>query len=164
MLVITASATVFMVYSDSRVLSQSQMEEFGVQVEMVELPGPKDARRIWITVTVRPVGEGKKFRRLGFSVLEKALDADFASTDARKGGIRDTKKWAKEIRGEIIEKSFLRFSVSDAEIPCGYIVVHFDLPKDAGIAVFGTYYLPLAEIKSEANQPSEPTRPARGSS
>jgi len=156
-LLILASTASAMVLSDSRVLSQSQMAELGVQVELAELPGPKETRKIWISAMVRPLGEGRKFLRLGFSILEKVLDADFASTDPRMGGIRDSKNWAKEIRGEASAKPFLRFCVSEGEISCGYIVVRFALPKDAGIPVFGTYYLPLTEIKREAKQMPEPT-------
>jgi hypothetical protein len=153
-LVSTASA---MVLGDSRVLSQAVMEELGVQIEVAELPGPKDARRIWITATVRPLDPGRKFRYLGYSILEKKLDADFESTDAKKAGIRDAKKWAKEIRGEISDKSSLRFPISEGEIPYGYIVVHFNLPPKDGIGVFGTYYLPLRAIERAPKPSPAPT-------
>lgn len=161
LLLTLASSASAMVFVDSRVVSLSQMEELGVQVEITEVPGPKDARKIWIAATILPLSQEKKFCQVGYSILAKELDADFASTDAKKGGIRDAKKWAKEIRGENSEKPFLKFSVSKAELPNGYIVVHFQLPDDGDIPVFGIYYLPLKDLKEEADQPSQPAPLAR---
>jgi hypothetical protein len=156
LLLILASTASAMVVLDSRVLSLSGMQELGVEVEVTEAPGPKSARKIWITTTVQPLSKDRKFRFLGFSILEKEIDADFASPE--KAGLRDAKRWAKEVRGEVHEKPFLRFSVSEAEIPNGYIVVHYSLPKEAGIGDFGSYYLLLRDLKREAEPPPPPIR------
>ena len=137
-----------MVVGDSRVLSQADLKDLGVQVEATEFPGPQGVRKIWITATFLPWDLAKQFRSLGYAILEKPLDADFATTDPRKAGIRDAKKWAREIRGAISEQPLIRFNVFENELPCGYIVVHLVLPHEAGIPVFGTYYLPLKDIRS----------------
>jgi hypothetical protein len=138
-----------MIYSDSRILSLSEMNELGIQIESAELPGPSHLRRIAVTVSVFPVAKGNRFVSTSYSILEKAPDADFASSDGRKSGVRDSKRWAKEIRGETSQKPIFTFNVAPDELPYGYLVVHLTLPRKDGIGVFGLYYFLLRDLKRE---------------
>lgn len=144
-----------MVFSDSRVLALAELQLQGVQIEVTSLPGPKEAQRHAITVKVMATPKGHTFRWVSFAILEKALDADFASREPKKSGQRDSGIWAKKIRGEASNKPSLVFQVSDLEVPAGYVKVSFSLPKDDGIAVFGDFYLPLSEIIGKSRQSAQ---------
>jgi len=134
------------IYEDSRVLTLSEIQKLGVQIEVNRLPGPANVRRHTVTVMVFLSDQGNSFGSVSYSILEKALDADFASTEPRKCGLRDAKCWAKEIRGQISTKPVFSFKVSDDEIPYGYLKVSLHLPPKEGIGCFGEYYLPLGQI------------------
>ena len=149
--VAVAVAAQAMVYVESHVLSVAEMQSLGLQLDVHTIPGPKSALCSRVVAFVLPNDPSRHFHWISFAVLEKALDADWASSDPKKTGARDSKTWAKEVRGETSAKPTLTFAVSGDEIPRSYLVVEFGLPPRDGIATFGCYYLPLRELASLSN-------------
>jgi hypothetical protein len=165
------------VYHESRVLTLAEMQKLGFQVEVNTLPGPKDARRHKITVFAMPTEDGVAVKWVSFSILEKALDADFENP--KNSWKRDAAIWAKKIRGEQTDKQFFTFFVSDQELSFGYLLVTCSLPPPPEVKLrdWGYYYLPLSKLiecpKSPTsrttkpdpkvpNQSSQPTLPTGG--
>jgi hypothetical protein len=149
LLLVISTSLRAMIYCDSRVLSLSEMRALGIQIETTELPGPSTVRRIAVTVSVFPAAKGNKFLSMSCSVLGKAIADDFASSDARKSGVRDSKQWAKEIRGESAQKPIFTFYVAPDELPNSYLVVRLHLPRQNGIGAMGMYYFLLRDLKKE---------------
>ena len=81
-------------------------------------------------------------------VLEKELNADWASSASGKSGARDSKTFSREVRGEYSDRATITFSLSEDEIPRSYLLVEYFLPPTKGIATFGSYYLPLSQTVS----------------
>jgi hypothetical protein len=162
---LTADAVV---YHESRVLTLSEMQKLGFQVEVNTLPGPKDFRRHIITVVATPTEDGVTVKWVSFSILEKALDADF-----EKSWKKDAAIWAKIDRGAQTEKPFLTFNVSDQELPFGYLLVTCSLPPEpvSQMRDWGYYYLPLSRIiestktptsNPDSKVPNQPPTPTTG--
>ncbi len=145
-----------MVYSDSRVLSLAEMDAYGVEISATR--GAEAGQGMLVTVSVLPGFGSRTYQSMSYSVLEREPDEDFASTDARKSGIRDTKRWAKEVRGGSTAKVIWAFVLSDQEVPRSYLVVRFNLPPRNGIPVFGSFYFLPRDLRKEASQPSPPPR------
>lgn len=133
---------------DSRISNLAELQQLGIQMEMQELPGPRHVRRIHFSAAVIAAGSDFSFRSMGFSVLERELDEEFSSKEAKVVGLRDAKRWAKEVRGASTEKRSLTFSVAEDELPNVYFVVQFNLPK-AHEADIGVYYLLLKPLRDE---------------
>ena len=148
-----AQSAVAMIHSDSRVVSLQEIAREGIKVEVRRPVGQAD--RLFVSVEVLAVG--KTYRSMAFSVLDKPIDADFASTDVKKIAIRDSKRWAREERGSTTEKKSMFFALTKAESLRCYVVLHFWLPPKDGIPVLGTYYLIVSDAEKEANKAPEPT-------
>jgi len=149
LLLVISTSLRAMIYCDSRVLSLSQMKALGIQIETTELPGPNTMRRVAAEVSVFPTAKDNKFISMSFSVLGKPIDDDFASSDAKKSAVRDTRQWAKEIRGETAQKPIFTFYVTPDELPNSYLVVRLHLPRKNGIGAMGVYYYLLRDLKKE---------------
>jgi hypothetical protein len=152
-LLVFAQSAAAMVYTDSRVVSLAELAREGIRVDLRRPAGL--AGRVFVSVEVLAVD--RTFRAMAFSVVDRQLDADFASTDAMKSGIRDAKRWAREERGGSTEKKSMTFALTRAESPRCYVVLKFTLPSREGIPVFGSYYLVVSEAEKEANRLPEPT-------
>ena len=147
-LLIFAKSAVAMVHTDSRVVSLSELAREGIRVEVRRPAGLSG--RVYVSVEVLAVD--RTFQSMEFSVVDKPLDADFASMDPKKVGIRESKRWAKEERSSRVEKKFMMFPLTRAESFRCYVRLRFTLPPNPkdGLPVFGSYYVIVSEAEKEA--------------
>ena len=129
---------------ESRVLALAEMQKLGVEIEVSSLPGPREAPRHAITVRVMTADPLDRFLWISFSILARALDADFAAVG--NAGKRDSATWAKPVRSEASNKPSLSFRVSDAEVPFGYVKLNLSRSPKDGTYDLGDYYLPLTQL------------------
>ena len=127
---------------DSRVLTPAEMRQLGVGIEVKSVPGPKESLRHTVTVGVIVDRKEDKFWGVGFAILDRALDADFASPG--NAGLRDAGTWTRQVRGETSAKPNLVFRVSDADLAFGYLRLTLGRAPRGGTRHEGIYYLPLS--------------------
>jgi hypothetical protein len=147
------------VYSDSRVLSCAEMAQLGVNIRVGF--GAESGYGMQVWVSILPSGEGRVYRSMEYAVLVREPDADFSSTDPVKSGIRDSKDWAKEVRGDSTEKTLWSFRLSEQEIPRTYLVVRFSLPPKNDMRGFGRFYFLPRELRKGANLAAQSTPPGQ---
>ena len=127
---------------DSRVLTLAEMRQLGLEIEVKSLPGPKETLRHTVTVGVMVDRKEDKFWGVGYAILDRALDADFASPG--NAGLRDSGMWTRQVRGEASAKPKLVFRVSDADLAFGYLRLTLGRAPRGGNRYEGIYYLPLS--------------------
>jgi hypothetical protein len=144
-LLVSAQSAAAMVYTDSRVVSLAELAREGIRVEVRRPAGLSG--RVYVSVEVLAVD--RTFQSMEFSVVDKPLDADFASTDPKKVGIRESKRWAKEERSSSTEKKVMTFPLTRAESSRCYVRLRFTLPPNPkdGLPVFGSYYIIVSDAE-----------------
>ena len=129
---------------DSRVLTPAEMRKLGVEIEVKSLPGPKTNPRHTVSVRVIVDRKEDKFWGVAYAILDRTLDADFASPG--NAGLRDSGTWTRQVRGDASAKPSLTFQVADTELPYGYLKLTLGRAPRGGRRHEGIFYLPLTSF------------------
>ncbi len=143
-------ATQAMVFADTRVLCLAEFEARGISIEAAPALGQTDI--YFVRITIRGGDPDVVFQSMEMDVAERNIDSDFTSTDVKKTGIRDSKRWAKIVRNLSTRTNSMSFSIARDEVPRSYIKFNYHLPDRDGIAVFGWFYCLLSDVIHNAEQ------------
>lgn len=148
------AASQAMVVADTRVLSVAELEARGISIEVTPPLGQTDIYSV--RINIRGGDTGDVFQSMEMDIAERSIDTDFISTDVKKAGIRDSKRWAKIVRDSSKRKKSLSVTLARGEVPRCYIKFVYRLPVQDGIAVLGWFYCVLSEVvtSGDAKPPS----------